>query len=60
MCARSEVAAKADAEKHLATVTKEAAPKDRVDIHVSKPIRIVVKPKAAEAEKAVAQAAPKK
>jgi len=38
-------AAKAAADKHLAAVTKAAAPTDRVDIYVSKPIRIKVKPK---------------
>ncbi|MEX2579127.1 MAG: PPC domain-containing protein [Verrucomicrobiales bacterium] len=50
-------AAKAEAEKHLAAVTKEAAPTDRVDIYVSKPIRIKVNP---QAEAAVAKADPKK
>jgi hypothetical protein len=40
--------AKADAEKELKAVTAAAAPKDRVDIYVSKPIRISVKPKPAD------------
>lgn len=46
-------AAEAAAEKELAAVTKAANPTDRVDIHVSTPIRIKVKPKA---EAAVASA----
>ena len=54
-------AARSAAEKHLAEVTKAAAPKDRVDIHVSTPIRIRVaaKPESPAAEKTVAKAAPK-
>lgn len=50
-------ATKADADKKLAAVTKDAVPKDRVDIYVSSPIRISVKPKE---ETAVAQTDPKK
>lgn len=49
-------AAKAQAEKDLAAVTKEAAPKDRVDIHVSTPIHIRVNPKV---EETVAKTEPK-
>jgi len=49
-------AAKDEAEKHLAAVTNEAAPTDRVDIYVSTPIRIRVNP---QAEAAVARAEPK-
>ncbi len=39
-------AAKSEAEKQLAAATKAATPTDRVDIHVSTPIRIKVNPKA--------------
>ena len=55
-------AAKVAAEQHLAVVTKAAAAKDRVDIHVSTPIRITVNPRSenlAGGEK-VADAGPKK
>ncbi|MDF2378195.1 MAG: serine protease [Verrucomicrobiales bacterium] len=47
-------AAKAEAIKELAAVTKAAAPTDRVDIYVSRPIRISVK--SAEADTTVATA----
>ena len=55
-------AAKTAAEQHLAVVTKAAAAKDRVDIHVSTPIRITVNPRSenlAGGEK-VADAGPKR
>ena len=50
-------AAKAAAEKKIKTVTAAAAPKDIVDIVVSKPIRISVKAKPAETEPAETAAA---
>jgi hypothetical protein len=50
-------AAKVAAEKKMKTVTAAAAPKDIVDIVVSEPIRISVKPKPAEAKPAETAAA---